>query len=617
MCGIVAYIGKKQAYPVVVNGLKRLEYRGYDSAGIALLNANNDLNIYKRKGKVANLEEFSADKDITGTIGIGHTRWATHGEPNDVNAHPHFSGDGSIALIHNGIIENYDVLKQGLVKAGYVFNSETDTEVLVHLIDDIKKKTNVSLAESVRLALGQVVGAYAIVVLSKDNPNQLVAARKSSPLVVGIGSDEDFYLASDATPIVEYTKDVVYLNDKDIAIIDRNEGLKVYNIDSSEEKIPYIQQLELQLEALEKGGYEHFMLKEIHEQPRSIRDCFRGRLNVTEGWVSLGGIKDYENKLIAAPRLIMVACGTSWHACTVGEYLIEDLARINVEVEYASEFRYRNPIINENDIVIAVSQSGETADTLAALELAKSKGATILGICNVVGSSISRITDAGSYTHAGPEIGVASTKAFTAQVTVLTLLALRLAHKKGTISESHYRTLLAELEAIPDKVQRLLDSSDKWIQEIASIYSNATNALYLGRGNCFPVALEGALKLKEISYIHAEGYPAAEMKHGPIALIDEEMPVFVIATQGHSYEKVVSNIQEVKARKGKVVAIVTEGDVHVKSIADQVIEIPATNEHLVPLLATIPLQLLSYYIAIMRGCNVDQPRNLAKSVTVE
>ncbi len=617
MCGIVAYIGKKQAYPVVVNGLKRLEYRGYDSAGIALLNANNDLNIYKRKGKVANLEEFSADKDITGTIGIGHTRWATHGEPNDVNAHPHFSGDGSIALIHNGIIENYDVLKQGLVKAGYVFNSETDTEVLVHLIDDIKKKTDVSLAESVRLALGQVVGAYAIVVLSKDNPNQLVAARKSSPLVVGIGSDDDFYLASDATPIVEYTKDVVYLNDKDIAIIDRNEGLKVYNIDSSEEKIPYIQQLELQLEALEKGGYEHFMLKEIHEQPRSIRDCFRGRLNVTEGWVSLGGIKDYENKLIAAPRLIMVACGTSWHACTVGEYLIEDLARINVEVEYASEFRYRNPIINENDIVIAVSQSGETADTLAALELAKSKGATILGICNVVGSSISRITDAGSYTHAGPEIGVASTKAFTAQVTVLTLLALRLAHKKGTISESHYRTLLAELEAIPDKVQRLLDSSDKLIQEIASIYSNASNALYLGRGNCFPVALEGALKLKEISYIHAEGYPAAEMKHGPIALIDEEMPVFVIATQGHSYEKVVSNIQEVKARKGKVVAIVTEGDVQVKAIADQVIEIPASNEHLVPLLATIPLQLLSYYIAIMRGCNVDQPRNLAKSVTVE
>lgn len=617
MCGIVAYIGKKQAYPIVVNGLKRLEYRGYDSAGIALLNSENELNIYKRKGKVANLEEFSEGKDISGTIGIGHTRWATHGEPNDVNAHPHFSENGDIALIHNGIIENYDVLKHELVKAGYTFRSETDTEVLVHLIDDIKKKADVSLAESVRLALEQVVGAYAIVVLSKDNPNQLVAARKSSPLVVGIGTEGDFYLASDATPIVEYTKNVVYLNDEEIAILDRSEGLKVYNIESSEEKIPYIQQLELQLEALEKGGYEHFMLKEIHEQPRSIRDCFRGRLNVSEGWVALGGIKDYENKLAAAPRIIMVACGTSWHACTVGEYLIEDLARINVEVEYASEFRYRNPIINENDIVIAVSQSGETADTLAALELAKSKGATILGICNVVGSSISRITDAGSYTHAGPEIGVASTKAFTAQVTVLTLLALRLGYKKGTISESYYRTLLAELEAIPDKVQKVLDTSDKLIQEISAIYSNASNALYLGRGNCFPVALEGALKLKEISYIHAEGYPAAEMKHGPIALIDEEMPVFVIATQGPSYEKVVSNIQEVKARKGKVVAIVTEGDVQVKSIADQVIEIPETNEHLVPLLATIPLQLLSYYIAIMRGCNVDQPRNLAKSVTVE
>lgn len=617
MCGIVAYIGKKQAYPIVINGLKRLEYRGYDSAGIALLNEQSDLNIYKRKGKVAKLEEFAEGKDLSGTIGIGHTRWATHGEPNDVNAHPHFSENEDIALIHNGIIENYDVLKQGLINAGYVFRSETDTEVLVHLIDDIKKKTDVSLAESVRLALEQVVGAYAIVVLAKNNPDQLVAARKSSPLVVGIGSEGDFYLASDASPIVEHTKNVVYLNDEEIAILDRADGLKVYNIESSEEKIPYIQQLELQLEALEKGGYEHFMLKEIHEQPRSIRDCFRGRLNVAEGWVALGGIKDYENKLANAPRIIMVACGTSWHACTVGEYLIEDLARINVEVEYASEFRYRNPIINENDIVIAVSQSGETADTLAALQLAKSKGATILGICNVVGSSISRITDAGSYTHAGPEIGVASTKAFTAQVTVLTLLALRLAHKKGTISESYYRTLLAELEAIPDKVRKVLDTSDKLIQEISAIYSNAANALYLGRGNCFPVALEGALKLKEISYIHAEGYPAAEMKHGPIALIDEEMPVFVIATQGPSYEKVVSNIQEVKARKGKVIAIVTEGDVQVKEIADQVIEIPATDDHLVPLLATIPFQLLSYYIAIMRGCNVDQPRNLAKSVTVE
>lgn len=617
MCGIVAYIGKKEAYPIVVNGLKRLEYRGYDSAGVALLNEAGELNIYKRKGKVSNLEELTADKDISGTIGIGHTRWATHGEPNDVNSHPHYSENGDIALIHNGIIENYDSLKHELLKAGYTFRSETDTEVLVHLIDDIQKNNDVSFAESVRLALEQVVGAYAIVVLSKNNPNRLVAARKSSPLVVGIGTEGDFYLASDATPIVEYTKDVVYLNDMEIAILDRTEGLKVYNIQSSEEKSPYIQQLELKLEALEKGGYDHFMLKEIHEQPRSIRDCFRGRLNIEKGMVSLGGLKDYENKLVNAPRLIMVACGTSWHACTVGEYLIEDLARINVEVEYASEFRYRNPIINENDIVIAVSQSGETADTLAALELAKSKGATILGICNVVGSSISRITDAGSYTHAGPEIGVASTKAFTAQVTVLTLLALMLGHKKGTISESKYRTLLAELDVIPEKVQKVLDTSDKLIQDISAQYYQAANALYLGRGNCFPVALEGALKLKEISYIHAEGYPAAEMKHGPIALIDEEMPVFVIATQGPSYEKVVSNIQEVKARKGKVIAIVTEGDVHVKEIADQVIEIPHTDENLVPLLATIPLQLLSYYIAIMRGTNVDQPRNLAKSVTVE
>lgn len=617
MCGIVAYIGKKQAYPIIVNGLKRLEYRGYDSAGIALLNDANDLNIYKIKGKVANLEEFSNGKDISGTIGIGHTRWATHGEPNDVNAHPHYSENEHLALIHNGIIENYDKIKSSLESKGYHFRSETDTEVLVHLIDDIQKNADVSFAESVRLALEQVVGAYAIVVISKDNPNRLIAARKSSPLVVGIGEGGEFFMASDASPIVEHTKNVVYLDDEEIAILDRFEGLKVYNIRSSEQKSPYIQELELQLEALEKGGYEHFMLKEIHEQPRSIRDCFRGRLSVSEGYVALGGIKDYENKLTNAPRIIMVACGTSWHACLVGEYLIEDLARINVEVEYASEFRYRNPIINENDIVIAVSQSGETADTLAALKIAKAKGATTLGVCNVVGSSISRETDAGSYTHAGPEIGVASTKAFTAQVTVLTLMALRLAHKKGTISESYYRTLLAEMESIPAKVQSILDSTDQLIKEIAHTYHNAANALYLGRGNSFPVALEGALKLKEISYIHAEGYPAAEMKHGPIALIDEEMPVVVIATQGPSYEKVVSNIQEVKARKGKVIAIVTEGDTQVKAIADQVIEIPLVDDHFVPLLATIPLQLLSYYIAIMRGCNVDQPRNLAKSVTVE
>lgn len=614
MCGIVAYIGKKQAYPIILKGLKRLEYRGYDSAGIALLN-NGDINLYKRQGKVSNLEEFAAGKDVNGHSGIGHTRWATHGAPNDVNAHPHYSTDGSIALIHNGIIENYDALRKELINHGYEFKSETDTEVLVHLIDDIKKNEKVSLSEAVRLALQNVVGAYAIVVLSKDNPNQLVAARKSSPLVVGIGTEGDFYLASDATPIVEYTKRVVYLEDEEIAIVDLNDGLKILNI-GNQEITPYIQQLQMELEALEKGGYEHFMLKEIHEQPRSIKDCFRGRLNAEEGWVSLGGIKEYEQKMINAQRIVMVACGTSWHACLVGEYLFEDLARINVEVEYASEFRYRNPIINENDVVIAVSQSGETADTLAALELAKSKGATILGVCNVVGSSISRITDAGSYTHAGPEIGVASTKAFTAQVTVLTLMALSLAHKKGTISESKFHTMLAELEAIPEKVKQVLDQNNK-IEQIARIYKNATNALYLGRGSSFPVALEGALKLKEISYIHAEGYPAAEMKHGPIALIDEEMPVFVIATHGTSYEKVVSNIQEVKARKGQIIAIVTEGDTQVKEIADHVIEIPDTDEHLVPLLATIPLQLLSYHVAVMRGCNVDQPRNLAKSVTVE
>ncbi len=614
MCGIVAYIGHKEAYPIIIKGLQRLEYRGYDSAGIALLHENK-LNIYKKQGKVANLEQFTEDKDRSGSAGIGHTRWATHGAPNDVNAHPHYSEDGDIALIHNGIIENYDSLKRELINLGYTFKSETDTEVLTYLIDDIKKKSNVSIGEAVRLALQHVVGAYAIVVLSKENPRQLIAARKSSPLVVGIGKEGDFYLASDATPIVEYTKRVVYMEDEEIAVVDLDEGLKLYSIDDVA-KTPYVQELELQLEALEKGGYEHFMLKEIHEQPRSITDCFRGRLNAAEGWVQLGGIKDYEQKMVNANRIIMIACGTSWHACLVGEYLFEDLARINVEVEYASEFRYRNPIINENDIVIAISQSGETADTLAALELAKSRGATILGICNVVGSSISRITDAGSYTHAGPEIGVASTKAFTAQVTVLTLMALSLAKKKGTISESKFRAICSELEAIPQKVQQILEKNDG-IKEIAETYKNATNALYLGRGSSFPVALEGALKLKEISYIHAEGYPAAEMKHGPIALIDEEMPVFVIATKGTSYEKVVSNIQEVKARKGKIIAIVTEGDVQVKEIADHTIEIPETDEHLVPLLATIPFQLLSYHIAVMRNCNVDQPRNLAKSVTVE
>ena len=614
MCGIVAYIGKKQAFPIILKGLKRLEYRGYDSAGIALIN-QDQLNVFKKAGKVSNLEEFMLHQDHNGNSGIGHTRWATHGAPTDTNAHPHVSMDGSIALIHNGIIENYNALKQELIRQGYLFKSETDTEVLVHLVDFISKKENVWFGEALRLALLNVVGAYAIVAISKNFPGQMVAARKSSPLVVGIGENGDFYLASDATPIVEYTKRVVYLEDEEIAVIKLGEELKIYNI-SDQEKTPYIQQLELELEALEKGGYDHFMLKEIHEQPRSIHDCFRGRLNSSEGWVSLGGLKEYEQKMIQAKRLVIVACGTSWHAGLVGEYLIEELARINVEVEYASEFRYRNPIISEEDVVIAISQSGETADTLAALELAKSKGATILGICNVVGSSISRITDAGSYTHAGPEIGVASTKAFTAQVTILSLLALSLAHKKGTISESEFRILIAELEAIPEKVQRLLENNAH-IEKIALEFKDVTNALYLGRGSLFPVALEGALKLKEISYIHAEGYPAAEMKHGPIALIDENMPIFVIATQGNSYEKVVSNIQEVKARKGKIIAIVTEGDEHLKEIADYHIEIPKSHEFFVPILATIPFQLISYHIAVMRDCNVDQPRNLAKSVTVE
>ena len=614
MCGIVAYIGKKDAFPVLIKGLSRLEYRGYDSAGIALMETNQ-INLFKKQGKVADLVEFTQNKNINGSIGIGHTRWATHGEPNDTNAHPHYSMDKRIALIHNGIIENYDSIREELISRGYEFQSQTDTEALVHLIDDIQKRESVSLYEAVCQALKSVVGAYAIVVISEDNPDQLIAARKSSPLVVGIGDDNEFYLASDATPIIEYTNQVVYLNDEEIAVLDRNEGLKITNI-AQQEKIPYIQELELQIEALEKGGYEHFMLKEIFEQPRSIHDCFRGRLNATQGLVQLGGIKDYEKRILNAKRIIFVACGTSWHACQVGEYLIEGLARINVEVEYASEFRYRNPILNERDVVIAVSQSGETADTIAALELAKSRGALTIGICNVVGSTISRITDAGSYTHAGPEIGVASTKAFTAQVTVLTLLAIRLAYKNDTLATSRYRGLISELEALPEKVKRVLEQNNL-IKEIAAHYKDATNALYLGRGSSFPVALEGALKLKEISYIHAEGYPAAEMKHGPIALIDEEMPVFVIATKGTSYEKVVSNIQEVKARKGKIIAIVTEGDVQVKAMADHSIEIPDTDENLVPLIATIPLQLLSYHIAVLRGCNVDQPRNLAKSVTVE
>ena len=613
MCGIVAYIGEKEAFPIVLKGLKRLEYRGYDSSGIAI-NNNLRLSLLKKQGKVAELEKNAEGRDTGGNVGIGHTRWATHGEPNDINAHPHLSGNGKFALVHNGIIENYAILKKELISRGHVFKSETDTEVLMHLIEDIIEKQDVSLFEGVRQALHEVHGAYAIVIISKENNQELIAARKSSPLVVGIGKDE-FFVASDATPIVEYTKNVVYLEDGEIARLSLDSGLKIKTI-GNVEKTPYIQELELQLEALEKGGYEHFMLKEIFEQPRSIMDCMRGRLNLKNSSVALGGIKDYEEKIVNAKRLIIVACGTSWHAGIVGEYLLEELARIPVEVEYASEFRYRNPIINEGDVVICISQSGETADTLAAISLAKERGATILGICNVVGSSISRLTDCGSYTHAGPEIGVASTKAFTAQVTVLTLLALMIGKKKGTIPSNRFNRILFELNSIPEKVEDVL-KSDKQINFISEIYKDASNALYLGRGINFPVALEGALKLKEISYIHAEGYPAAEMKHGPIALIDEEMPIFVIATKDASYEKVVSNIQEVKARKGKVIAIVTKGDTEVKAIADHVIEIPETDDVLVPLIATIPMQLLSYHIAVMRGCNVDQPRNLAKSVTVE
>ncbi len=613
MCGIVAYLGNRQAYPILIKGLQRLEYRGYDSAGVAMVD-NNSLNVYKCKGKVVDLVTFIGQNDTKGNIGIGHTRWATHGEPNDVNAHPHYSASKNMVMIHNGIIENYAPLKAELIKRGHIFMSDTDTEVLIHLIEDIKEQENVRLGEAVRIALNQVVGAYAIVILSNENPDELFAAKKGSPMVIGIGEGE-FFIASDATPIVEYTKNVVYMEDEEIAIIERGKELKIKTI-KNKVKTPYVQELELHLEELEKGGYDHFMLKEIYEQPRSIKDSMRGRISSQMGIVNLGGITEYEQKFLHAKRIIFIACGTSWHAGLVGEYLFEDLARIPVEVEYASEFRYRNPIVYEDDVVIAISQSGETADTLAAIELAKSKGATIIGICNVVGSSIARATHAGSYTHAGPEIGVASTKAFTAQVTVLTLMALRIAFMKGTISSSRFHQLLSELEVIPEKIERVLLKNNK-IKQIAEVYKDSTNALYLGRGYTFPVALEGALKLKEISYIHAEGYPAAEMKHGPIALIDEEMPVFVIATHGASYEKVVSNIQEVKARKGKIIAIVTEGDTQVKDMADYTIQIPETDEILVPLVSVVPLQLLSYHIAVMRGCNVDQPRNLAKSVTVE
>ena len=612
MCGIVAYIGKKQACPILLGGLHRLEYRGYDSAGVALMNGS--LKVFKTKGKVSDLDELLEGLDVTATIGIAHTRWATHGEPNDVNAHPHYSSSEKMAIIHNGIIENYNVLKQELQQRGYIFRSDTDTEVLMYLIEDIMAHEKQPLAEAVRIALTQVTGAYAIVIISQDEPDLLIAARKGSPMVVGIGEGE-FFIASDAAPIVEYTRQVVYPGDEEVISISLAEGLKIRTI-ADIAKTPYVQTLEINLSALEKSGFDHFMLKEIYEQPRTVRDSMRGRLHMDQGVIVLGGIQDYLRKFLNARRIIIVGCGTSWHAGIVGEYLIEELARIPVEVEYASEFRYRNPLIYEDDIVIAISQSGETADTLAAIEMAKSKGATIIGICNVVGSSIARATHAGSYTHAGPEIGVASTKAFTSQVTILTLLALMLAEKKGTISASRYYRILHEFNSIPEKIEKTLKCNDQ-VKEIAKVFAQATNALYLGRGINFPIALEGSLKLKEISYIHAEGYPAAEMKHGPIALIDEEMPVVVIATRKGQYEKVVSNIMEVKARKGKIIAIVSEGDEQVRGLADYCIEIPECDEMLVPLLATIPLQLLSYHIALLRGCNVDQPRNLAKPVMVE
>ena len=612
MCGIVAYIGQKKAYPIILKGLQRLEYRGYDSAGIAIF--NGELNIYKKKGKVKELDTFVKGKNIEGTIGIGHTRWATHGPPNDVNAHPHTSGNGRLCLVHNGIIENYALIKEALIKEGHHFESDTDTEVLTHFIEAIQTKQNINLEEAVRLALTQVVGAYAIVVMDKETPDKLVAARKGSPLVIGIGED-DFFVASDPSPIVEFTQKVAYLNDEEIAVVDPKNGLQIKSI-SNVIQTPFIQQVDLEIEMLEKKGYDYFMLKEIYEQPKTIKDCMRGRLNAKDIWVRVGGVEETQERFAKAKRFIIAACGTSWHAGLIGEYLFEELARIPVEVEYASELRYRNPIINSDDVVIALSQSGETADTLAALGLAKEKGALIYGIVNSVGSSISRMTDAGSYIHGGPEIGVASTKAFTGQVTLLSMMAIYLGYQRGTIPRSYYLQLIKELENIPAKVSRVLEKNQQ-IEYIAGEIKDATNALYLGRGYNFPVALEGALKLKEISYIHAEGYPAAEMKHGPIALIDENMPVIVIATNKSAHEKIASNIQEVKARKGKVIAIVTEGDTKISNLADYIIEIPDTDEPLTPLLSVIPLQLLSYHIAVMRGCNVDQPRNLAKSVTVE
>ena len=612
MCGIVGYIGHRQAYPVIIKGLHRLEYRGYDSAGVALI--NGDLRVYKIAGKVSELEKETEDKNVDGTCGIGHTRWATHGEPNTKNAHPHVSESKNLAIIHNGIIENYASLKTELIKRGHQFLSDTDTEVLIHLIEDIQLNEKTDLVEAVRIALNQVIGAYAIVIASKDEPDMLIAARKSSPMVVGIGEGE-FFIASDASPLIEYTRNVVYLNDEEIAVVRRNQELVIKTI-HNETITPYMQKLQMQLDMIEKGGYDHYMLKEIYEQPNSIMDSMRGRLIGSKNAIVLGGIKEYEKKLVNAKRIIIVGCGTSWHAGLVGEYLFEDLARIPTEVEYASEFRYRNPVINEDDIIIAISQSGETADTLAAVELAKAKGATIFGICNVVGSSIARASHAGSFTHAGPEIGVASTKAFTAQVTVLTMMALSIARKRGSLPESKYQSIAIELSKIPEKVSKVLKSNDH-IKEIAEEYMDVHNFLYLGRGFNFPVALEGALKLKEISYIHAEGYPAAEMKHGPIALIDENMPVVVVANNMSAHDKIVSNIQEIKARKGRIISIISENDTIIEGMSEHVIRIPETEEVLTPLLSVIPLQLLAYHIAVLLNRNVDQPRNLAKSVTVE
>lgn len=616
MCGIVGYIGYREAYPIVIKGLKRLEYRGYDSAGVMLYDGT-DLKVSKTKGKVSNLETKSAEEISTnGTIGMGHTRWATHGVPNDVNSHPHLSNSGNLAIIHNGIIENYEPLKKELIKRGYVFKSDTDTEVLVNLIEDVQKKDKLKLGKAVQIALNQVVGAYAICVFDKQKPDEIVVARLGSPLAIGVGEGE-YFIASDASPFIEYTSNAIYLEDEEMAIVRLNKPLKIRKIKDDSLVDPYVQELQMNLEQIEKGGYDHFMLKEIYEQPNVIKDTYRGRLHANSGIIQMAGVEDNLEKFLNADRILIIACGTSWHAGLVAEYVIEEFARIPVEVEYASEFRYRNPIITNKDVVIAISQSGETADTLAAIKLAKEKGAFVFGVCNVVGSSISRETHAGAYTHAGPEIGVASTKAFTTQITVLTMIALRLAKAKGTMSNSDFHRYLQELELIPEKVAEALKSTNDIAKEIASIYKDAPNCLYLGRGYNFPVALEGALKLKEISYIHAEGYPAAEMKHGPIALIDEKMPVVVIAPKQGHYDKVVSNIQEIKSRSGKIIAVVTKGDTQVKELADHVIEIPETSDALSPLLTTIPLQLLSYHIAVMRGCNVDQPRNLAKSVTVE